>query len=116
MHALLDQGQSVWLDYLRRGMTRSGELAAMIADGLRGMTSNPTLFEHAIAGSADYDDACRPSSRGTPRARSRRRAGCGGPWIGLTFAPTIANRNDTAITGEMSVQSRRCATRSAVTR
>lgn len=56
MHALLDEGQSVWLDYLRRGMTRSGELAAMIADGLRGMTSNPTIFEHAIAGSADYDD------------------------------------------------------------
>src|SRR5215208_2116203 len=57
MHALLDQGQSVWLDYLRRGMTRSGELAAMITDGLRGMTSNPTIFEHAIAGSADYDEA-----------------------------------------------------------
>jgi transaldolase/glucose-6-phosphate isomerase len=57
MHALLDEGQSVWLDYLRRGMTRSGELAVMIADGLRGMTSNPTIFEHAIAGSADYDDA-----------------------------------------------------------
>ena len=32
-------------------------LAAMIADGLRGMTSNPTIFEHAIAGSADYDEA-----------------------------------------------------------
>jgi transaldolase/glucose-6-phosphate isomerase len=59
MHALLDEGQSVWLDYLRRGMTRSGELAAMIANGLRGMTSNPTIFEHAIAGSADYDDALR---------------------------------------------------------
>jgi transaldolase/glucose-6-phosphate isomerase len=57
MHALLDEGQSVWLDYLRRGMTRSGELAVMIADGLRGMTSNPTIFEHAIAGSADYDAA-----------------------------------------------------------
>jgi transaldolase len=57
MRALLDLGQSVWLDYLRRGMTRSGELAAMVADGLRGMTSNPTIFEHAIAGSTDYDDA-----------------------------------------------------------
>src|SRR5919206_69451 len=57
MRALLDLGQSVWLDYLRRGMTRSGELAAMVAAGLRGMTSNPTIFEHAIAGSTDYDDA-----------------------------------------------------------
>jgi transaldolase / glucose-6-phosphate isomerase len=69
MHALLDQGQSVWLDYLRRGMTRSGELAAMIADGLRGMTSNPTIFEHAIAGGADYDEALAElaASRATDR-------------------------------------------------
>lgn len=57
MRRLLRLGQSVWLDYLRRGMTRSGELAEMVADGLRGMTSNQTIFEQAIAGSADYDDA-----------------------------------------------------------
>jgi transaldolase len=57
MRALLRFGQSVWLDYLRRGMTRSGELDAMVVDGLRGMTSNPTIFEHAIAASSDYDDA-----------------------------------------------------------
>ncbi|MGH7501345.1 MAG: transaldolase [Longimicrobiales bacterium] len=69
MHALLDHGQSVWLDYLRRGMTRSGELGAMIAGGLRGMTSNPTIFEHAIAGSTDYDDALAGdgAARGTDR-------------------------------------------------
>jgi transaldolase len=57
MRALLDHGQSVWLDDMGRGMTRSGALAGMIADGLRGMTSNPAIFEHAIAGSSDYDDA-----------------------------------------------------------
>jgi transaldolase len=57
MWALLDQGQSVWLDDLGRGMTRSGKLATLIADGLRGMTSNPTIFEQAIGGSGDYDDA-----------------------------------------------------------
>lgn len=56
MRALLALGQSVWLDDLQRRMTRSGELAAMIADGLRGMTSNPSIFEHAIAGSTDYDE------------------------------------------------------------
>src|SRR4029078_9123863 len=56
MKALLAEGQSVWLDYLHRGMTRSGELRALIDDGLRGMTSNPTIFEHAIGGSRDYDD------------------------------------------------------------
>jgi transaldolase len=55
MQALLEQGQSVWLDYLRRGMLRSGELQSLIDDGLRGMTSNPTIFEHAIGGSSDYD-------------------------------------------------------------
>ena len=55
MRRLLDLKQSVWLDYLSRGMTRSGELHAMIADGLRGMTSNPTIFEHAIGHTSDYD-------------------------------------------------------------
>jgi transaldolase/glucose-6-phosphate isomerase len=59
MQALLDLGQSVWLDYLRRGLLRSGELQALIDDGLRGMTSNPTIFEHAIGGSTDYDDELR---------------------------------------------------------
>ncbi len=55
MKDLIEVGQSVWLDYLHRRMTRSGELQALIDAGLRGMTSNPTIFEHAI-GSADYDD------------------------------------------------------------
>ncbi|HEY7059483.1 MAG TPA: transaldolase [Vicinamibacterales bacterium] len=55
MQELLDVGQSVWLDYLSRGMTRSGELRALIDKGLRGMTSNPTIFEHAIGSSSDYD-------------------------------------------------------------
>ena len=59
MQALLDLGQSVWLDYLRRGMLRSGELQSLIDDGLRGMTSNPTIFEQAIGGSGDYDDELR---------------------------------------------------------
>ncbi|MGH7526370.1 MAG: transaldolase [Gemmatimonadales bacterium] len=57
MPALLELGQSIWLDYLRRGILVSGELAGLIARGLRGMTSNPTIFEQAIGGSTDYDDA-----------------------------------------------------------
>lgn len=53
-------GQSVWLDYLRRGMLVSGELSRYIdEDGLRGMTSNPTIFEKAIDGSEDYSSAIR---------------------------------------------------------
>jgi transaldolase len=57
MHELLELGQSVWLDYLSRGMIRGGELERLITDGLRGMTSNPSIFEHAIANTTDYDAA-----------------------------------------------------------
>ena len=50
-------GQSVWLDYIRRSLITSGELQRMIEeDGLRGVTSNPAIFEKAIAGSSDYAD------------------------------------------------------------
>lgn len=54
--ALAEQGQSIWLDYIRRGMTRSGELSKLVDEGVRGMTSNPAIFMKAIAGSDDYDD------------------------------------------------------------
>jgi transaldolase/glucose-6-phosphate isomerase len=48
-------GQSVWLDYIRRSLITTGELARLIAqDGLRGVTSNPSIFEKAITGSTDY--------------------------------------------------------------
>ncbi|MGA2183980.1 MAG: bifunctional transaldolase/phosoglucose isomerase [Bryobacteraceae bacterium] len=53
--ALADFGQSFWLDYIRRSFVEGGELAQMIAgDGLRGLTSNPSIFEKAIGGSTDY--------------------------------------------------------------
>lgn len=51
-------GQSIWFDYVRRNLLTSGELNRLIKDdGLRGMTSNPSIFEKAIAGSTDYDEA-----------------------------------------------------------
>jgi transaldolase/glucose-6-phosphate isomerase len=54
---LQDFGQSVWLDYIRRSLITSGELKRLIAeDGLRGVTSNPSIFEKAIVGSTDYQD------------------------------------------------------------
>src|SRR5690348_8398936 len=54
---LLAYGQSVWLDYIRRDLLTSGELARLVKDdGLRGMTSNPMIFEKAISGSKDYAD------------------------------------------------------------
>lgn len=54
---LLSFGQSMWLDYIRRDLFTTGKLKQMIADdGLRGMTSNPSIFEKAIAESSLYDD------------------------------------------------------------
>lgn len=56
LHALADAGQSVWLDYIQRSLITSGGLQAYIDKGLRGITSNPSLFEEAIADSHDYDE------------------------------------------------------------
>ncbi|MGH9734604.1 MAG: bifunctional transaldolase/phosoglucose isomerase [Candidatus Acidiferrales bacterium] len=57
-------GQSVWLDYIRRSLIATGELARLIReDGLRGMTSNPSIFEKAISGSTDYTQALDKLSR-----------------------------------------------------
>ena len=50
-------GQSTWVDYIRRDMLTSGELDELIATGVTGLTSNPTIFEKAIAGSTLYDSA-----------------------------------------------------------
>ena len=55
-------GQSIWMDFIRRGMIASGELKQLIEeDGLGGVTSNPTIFEKVIAGSHDYDCPLRCS-------------------------------------------------------
>ncbi len=56
--AMLNQfGQSPWLDYIRRDLMKSGELRRLIEqDGLRGMTSNPAIFEKAVATSDEYND------------------------------------------------------------
>jgi transaldolase/glucose-6-phosphate isomerase len=55
---LAELGQSVWLDYIRRSFLVRGELAQLVKeDGLKGVTSNPSIFEKAIAGSTDYAEA-----------------------------------------------------------
>ena len=62
--ALTAAGTSVWLDQIRRGMIESGELARMVdEDSLRGVTSNPAIFEKAILGSADYDEDMRAAAK-----------------------------------------------------
>jgi len=56
---LNDLGQAVWLDFIRRSFISSSELQRLVQDGLTGVTSNPSIFEAAIAGSGDYDPDIR---------------------------------------------------------
>ncbi|WP_251941596.1 bifunctional transaldolase/phosoglucose isomerase [Salinibacter ruber] len=56
--AVRAEGQSLWLDYIRRSLMESGQLERLVEeDALRGLTSNPAIFEKAIGGSSEYDDA-----------------------------------------------------------
>jgi transaldolase len=75
MNPLLDlreQGQSVWLDYIRRDLVRDGELKELITnDGLRGVTSNPSIFEKAIDGGSQYDEALQELFSRNPRIELR---------------------------------------------
>jgi transaldolase len=60
IHRLHAAGQSIWLDYIERTMLRNGELARRIRDdAVTGMTSNPTIFEKALAEGSAYDDQIR---------------------------------------------------------
>jgi transaldolase / glucose-6-phosphate isomerase len=66
---LRKQGQSVWLDYIRRSLLTSGELKRLAeTDGVSGVTSNPTIFDKAIAGSNDYDAALEALLARDPRS------------------------------------------------
>jgi transaldolase len=59
-----EQGQSPWLDNLMRGYLTGGTLRGLVKSGIRGLTSNPTIFQKAIQGSADYDEQQRELVRG----------------------------------------------------
>ena len=52
-------GQSIWYDNVQRGLLQSGQFAALVQAGVRGCTSNPTIFDKAIGGSSDYDATLR---------------------------------------------------------
>src|SRR5436853_6327809 len=68
--ALQDYGQSVWLDYIRRSLLTSGELRRLVEeDGLKGVTSNPAIFEKAITGSTDYAETLRALAPQYPDAK-----------------------------------------------
>ena len=62
--ALTAAGTSVWLDQIRRSMIEGGELQRLVEeDSLRGVTSNPAIFEKAILGSGDYDEQIEELAR-----------------------------------------------------
>src|SRR6202051_2850561 len=81
LRALQEHGQSVWLDFVSRELLQSGELGRLIAeDGLRGVTSNPSIFEKAIGHGDDYDELIREAEGagdGDPGALVGGLAGCG---------------------------------------
>lgn len=63
LQRLHERGQSPWVDNITRGSIRSGALRALIGEGIRGLTANPTIFQKAVSGSADYDDSVRELAR-----------------------------------------------------
>jgi transaldolase/glucose-6-phosphate isomerase len=66
-------GQSIWLDFIRRGMITSGELQRLVDDdGVTGVTSNPTIFEKAISGSDDYTEQIQMLRRDSPDLTPRQ--------------------------------------------
>ena len=100
--ALTEAGTSVWLDQIRRNLIESGSSSGSCSeDSLRGVTSNPAIFEKAILGSDDYDDEIKQARRGGPvgegdlradrgqgRAAGGRRAA---PGLGRARAATTAS-------------------------
>jgi len=59
-------GTSVWFDFIRRDLLEDGGLAELVAEGIRGVTSNPSIFQKAIAGSNEYDDDIRAALERNP--------------------------------------------------
>lgn len=111
-------GQSVWYDYITRDLLATGELARLItADGLRGMTSNPTIFDKAVAGSRLYDeDIRRLAEKGASAGEIfealavadvkaacdaflplYQRSGRGDGLVSLEVSPTLAHDTDATV-------------------
>ena len=111
-------GQSVWYDYITRDLLASGELARLIAaDGLRGMTSNPTIFDKAVSGSRLYDaDIRRLADKGASAGEIfeslavadvreacdaflplYERSGRGDGLVSLEVSPTLAHDADATV-------------------
>jgi len=70
LKAAQELGQSIWLDFIQRNLITSGKLERLMKDGLRGLTSNPTIFYKAIATSDDYDDTLISLVKSSPDANA----------------------------------------------
>lgn len=112
LKALLEHGQSPWIDYLSRSLVQDGDLAALIDDGIVGVTSNPTIFQSAIGSGDAYDAQLRDvlATESDPKeiflalARDDIRAACDvlapvfdrgestrDGWVSLEVDPNLAN-------------------------
>jgi transaldolase len=115
LHELSEQGQSVWIDFLSRNFIRDGDLAGLIRDGVVGVTSNPTIFQGAIAQGDAYDDQIKEVSatESEPKeiflalARDDIRAACdelretfdagNDGWVSLEVDPNLAHDTQATI-------------------
>ena len=61
-------GQSIWLDFIQRGLITSGRLKQLVDSGVSGLTSNPTIFHKAITQGQDYDEAIKSILKSNPDA------------------------------------------------
>jgi transaldolase len=112
---LADQGQSVWIDYLSRPFVQGGDLAGLVDDGVVGVTSNPTIFQGAIAEGDAYDDQIKELTATEPEpkeiflalARDDIRAACDvlrpvfdankDGWVSLEVDPNLAQDTDATV-------------------
>ena len=72
LHALANMGQAIWLDFIQRSLMESGQLQALIDQGLRGMTSNPSIFDKAISKSGTIQDLAKLAAEGKAPKPSKR--------------------------------------------
>jgi len=126
LHELFEaQGQSPWIDNLKRSYLAGGALAGLVDQGVRGVTSNPTIFQKAIAGSSDYDDQFRRLSVDEPVENAYwdmviddvtaaldvlrpvyDRSGGGDGFVSLEVAPSLATDTDGTIAAARSLHER----------
>ena len=117
LQQLDEHGQSVWVDYLSRPFIEDGDLAGLVDDGVHGVTSNPTIFQGAIAEGDAYDEqlrevletetraegdlpgARRPRHPGRLRRAAARLDECAGRdgWVSLEVDPNLAHDTDGTI-------------------